>query len=185
MLTYNDIYETLRKEKYSESLQQLSKKFIKEFKEFLQERQNQAGNSSDIFSESSQKTKKQLENAIALFKEIILRRKKKILNLAFVATETGIMKRDFENMLEIEKETFDILVKTFENQDKEITKMLQNNEEKKERNKMILFTQEVKEIIDGEGKTIGPFKVGELANLNTEIANILVENEKASIVDES
>ena len=37
MLTYNDIYEILRKEKYSEPLQPLPKSFISEFSQYINE----------------------------------------------------------------------------------------------------------------------------------------------------
>jgi len=185
MLDYNDIYEILRKEKYSETLQNLPKKFIQEFKEFVRDKKESASASTDLFSDSILKSKKQLENSISLFKEITLRRKKKLLNLAFVATETGIMKRDFENMLDVEREAFEKLVKSFEDEDKEISKILNGQEDKIEKNKMILFKQDVEQFIDHTGNTIGPFKVGQLANLDNEIVKILVEENKASLVDET
>ena len=95
MITYNDIYESLRKEKYSENLQPLGKKFISEVADYLQEKKELADKKEDMFSEAIIKTKKQLENAISIFKELMMRRKKKLLNLAFIARETGISKKDF------------------------------------------------------------------------------------------
>ena len=38
MITYNDLYEAARKERYSEQLQQLSKNFILEIAEYLKEK---------------------------------------------------------------------------------------------------------------------------------------------------
>jgi DNA replication initiation complex subunit (GINS family) len=184
MLGYNELYEILRKEKHSESLQPLPKNFLDEFKEYIQE-SNKITPQEDLFSDSLIKSKKQLENAISLFKELMLKRKRKILNLVFVATETGIMKRDYENMLSQEKEIFENLVKTFEQGDKEISKILNNKQDKKETNKMVIFKQDVEEFVDHQGNTIGPFKSGELANLDKEIAQILVSGEKATFVDEN
>ena len=103
MITYNDIYEALRKERYSEQLQPLMKGFIKEVSEYLKDRESAIGNEGDMFSSEVQKAKKQLENSVSIFKELMLRRKKKLLELAFVSAETGISKRDFENMLQFEK----------------------------------------------------------------------------------
>ena len=94
MITYNDIYEALRKERYSEQLQPLLKDFIKEVASYIKDREQLVGRDNDLFSEELQKNKKQLENSIAIFKELILRRKKKLLDLAFVSAETGISKRD-------------------------------------------------------------------------------------------
>ena len=114
MITYNELYDALRKERYSEQLQPIPKRFINEVAAYLKDKKAIAEKESDDFSEAVTKTKKQFENSIAIFKELILRRKKKILELAFIATETGISKRDFENMLAVEKESFDDIMKSLE-----------------------------------------------------------------------
>jgi hypothetical protein len=185
MIEYNELYEILRKEKYSEALQPLPKNFIEEFSLYLRSNNSLPSKDDLLFSDPGMHTKKQLENAIALFKELILKRKKKILNLVFVATETGIMKRDYENMLAIEKTVFEKLTKSFEEGDKELSKMLSGQQGKEEKHKMILFRENVDQFIDHTGGTIGPFKSGELANLESEVAKILVAGEKADFVEEN
>ena len=112
MLTYNDLYETLRKEKFSEGLQAMPKNILAEFTEYINDKKQQSNAGGDFFADAIIKTKKQLENSIALFRELMLRRKKKILNLVFVAAETGIMKRDYENMLAFERELFEKLTES-------------------------------------------------------------------------
>ena len=181
MLTYNDIYELVRKEKYSEPLQQLPKSFIQEFSLYIKE--NSYDYSSLDLSDSSIKSKKQLENSFSLFKELMLRRKKKLLNLIFIANETGIMKKDYENMHDIEKNAFDKMVKAFEDSDKELSKLL-NNKENKDINKMIVFKQEVDQLINPEGGFIGPFKQGELVNMDSQVASLFVNDGKASFIGE-
>ena len=104
MITYNDIYEALRKERYSEQLQKIPKNFVQEVSAYIKEKKSITEKSEDMFSDTIIKTKKQLENAVSIFRELMLRRKKKLLQLAFVAAETGISKRDYENMLSFEKE---------------------------------------------------------------------------------
>lgn len=186
MIGYNELYEILRKEKYSEQLQNLPKKFVEEFKEYLEENKPLDSNKDNLFSESIAKSKKQLENAISLFRELILKRKRKLLNLVLVATETGIMKRDYENMLPIEKQMFEEVIKAFEQGDKEITKILSGEKSKKEeKNKMIIFKENIDSFVDHTGNTIGPFKPGQLANLNSEIAQIFIQGGKAKLVDEN
>ena len=88
MITYNDLYEALRKERYSEQLQPLSKDFVREVASYIKDKEDIADKSKGLFSEEAQKNKKQLENAISIFKELVLRRKKKLLELAFVSAET-------------------------------------------------------------------------------------------------
>ncbi|MBU2616900.1 MAG: hypothetical protein KKB79_02900, partial [Nanoarchaeota archaeon] len=103
MITYNDIYEAARKERYSDQLQPLSKNFISEIASYLKEKKQLTLKDDDLFSDMITKTKKQLENATTLFKELMVRRRKKILSLVLVASETGISRQDFENMLVFEK----------------------------------------------------------------------------------
>jgi len=185
MLTYNDLYETLRKEKYSENLQNLSGKFLKEYSEYLSDLRASSSGESDMFSDVGLKAKKQLENSIAIFRELMLRRKKKILNLVFVAAETGIMKRDYENMLVFEREVFDKLVKAFEHGDKELVKVLSGDKGKrKEANKMVLMARDVEEFVDMNGNNVGPFNSGDLVNLDLQVAEVLVSGGQGKFVDE-
>jgi DNA replication initiation complex subunit (GINS family) len=186
MITYNELYDALRKERYSEQLQPIPKIFIKEVAAYLKDKKEIANKKNDDFSDTILKTKKQFENSIAIFKELMLRRKKKILELAFVAAETGISKRDFENMLAVEKECFDAIMKSLEKSDKEISAMLKGaeTEEISPQNKMIVFVDDTEEFLDLEGNKLGPFKKGDIANIAEEVANILIGDKKAESVEE-
>lgn len=185
MITYNELYDALRKERYSEQLQPIPKNFVKEVAAYLKDKKEIADKESSDFSNAVTKIKKQFENSIAIFKELMLRRKKKILELAFVAAETGISKRDFENMLAVEKDSFDGIMKVLEKGDKEVAKILQGvSSKEKPKNKMIVFIQDVEEFLDLEGNKMGPFKKGDAANLAEEIANILIVDGKAEGVEE-
>lgn len=188
MITYNELYDALRKERYSEQIQPLPKNFIKEVSMYLKDKKEIANKKTEDFSDTILKTKKQFENSIAIFKELMLRRKKKILELAFVATETGISKRDFENMFAVEKEMFDSIMKTIEKTDKKVSELLKgigDEEKTKSKNKMIVFIEDTDEFLDLEGNKMGPFKKGDVANIPEEIANILIIDKKAeSIGDE-
>lgn len=185
MITYNELYDALRRERYSEQLQLIPKNFVKEVAAYLKDKKEIANKESDDFSDTITKTKKQFENSIAIFRELMLRRKKKILELAFIAAETGISKRDFENMLAIEKESFEGIMKSLEKGDKKVAGILKNVGEKEEpKNKMIVFTQDTTEFLDLEGNKLGPFRKGDVANLSEEISNILIVDKKAESVEE-
>ena len=183
MLNYNDVYELVRKEKFAETLQALPKGFLIDFATYMNEGKN-LPQSADLFSESAVKTKKQFENAFALFRELILRRKKKLLSLVFVAAETGIMKRDYENMLPFEKDTFDKIVKAFEEGDKNLARSLQGEiVQVSTPFKMVLFNQDVEQFVDMSGSVVGPFTIGQMANLDSGVSGILVSSGKATFVD--
>jgi len=183
MLTYNDIYEALRREKYSEQLQPLPKSFINEVSNYLNEKKQVSEKKEDMFSDAIIKSKKQFENAISIFKEIILRRKKKLLNLAFIAKETGISKRDFETMLDFEKEMFDKIVKSMEEADKQMNDLMNGKQDKKN-HLLVTFKDRVDEFLDAKGETIGPFDIGEMANLPEEIVGILKDAGKVNVMGE-
>lgn len=184
MITYNDLYDALRKERYSEQLQPLMKDFVKDVAAYLKDREEIANKDKDLFSDSTQKNKKQLENAISIFKELMLRRKKKLLELAFISAETGISKRDFENMLPFEKETFEKIMKSINEGDRKIEKIISGvGEEDNQKNKLIIFNQDVEDFLDLEGNKLGPFKKGDIVNIPQEIANILIVDNKADPVE--
>ena len=183
MITYNDIYEAARKERYSESLQHLPKNFIEEVSDYIKEKKEIASKEDDIFSDVIVKTKKQLENAQTLFKELMRTRRKKILGLVLISAETGISKQDFENMLLIEKELFEELMKNIDRCDKAINGKMIGKKEEEHKNEMILFVSGVDEFLGLEGEKIGPFEKGQIANLPKEISQILVADGKAEVIE--
>jgi DNA replication initiation complex subunit (GINS family) len=184
MITYNDIYDAARKERYSEQLQKLPKNFIKDVADYMKEKKEIASKEDEGFSEIIIKTKKQLENATTLFKELVTRRRKKILNLVLIAAETGIAKQDFDNMFVFEKGLFEELMKCIDVSDKELSSAF--NGKKKEgmqKNELIVFNENVEEFVDLAGEKIGPFEKGQIVNIPKEIANILVGDGKVEVVE--
>jgi DNA replication initiation complex subunit (GINS family) len=181
MITYNDIYEASKKERYAEQLQPLSKNFVAEVAAYLSEKREISSKENDIFSDVIVKTKKQLENAITLFKELILRRKKKILNLVLVASETGISKQDFENMLPFEKTLFEDFMKSIDLSEKALSDMLAGSSAEEQKNELIVFKDHVEEFLGLEGEKMGGYEKGQIANIPREIAKILIDSGKAEL----
>ncbi len=187
MITYNEIYEAAKKERYSEQLQKLSKTFVEDFAEYIKEKKEIVSKSEvegEVFSDSVIKTKKQIESAITFFKELIRRRKKKILDLVMIASETGISKQDFENMLPFEKELFENLMKCVESSDSILNGILNGKKQEEQKNELVIFKQDVEEFLDMNGEKMGPFKEGDIANIPKEVAKILIEDGKAEIISE-
>lgn len=183
MITYNELYELLRKERYSEELQSLGKNFLKQVADYFEDKKALISKDSDLFSDIAIKGKKQFENAVSIFKELMTRRRKKVLNLAFVASETGISKRDFENMLDFERELFEEITKSLEKADKD---MNQGMSEEKESSKytLVRFLEDVEAFLGFEGNDIGPFEKGEVANLEKEIVDILSKDNRVEIIED-
>ena len=183
MITYNDLYEAARKERYSDQLQPLPKNFITEIAEYLKEKKQLSLKEDDVFSDMIVKTKKQLENAITLFRELMIRRRKKILNLVLIASETGISKQDFDNMLSFEKSLFEEFMKNIEISDKELNELLSERKMEKLKNELIMFKMDVGQFLDMEGEKMGPFEKGQIANIPKNVAKILVDDGKAEVIE--
>lgn len=183
MITYSDIYEAARKERYSDQIQPLPKNFVVSVAEYLREKKQLSLEDDDILSDSITKTKKQLENAVTLFKELMIRRRKKILNLVLVASETGISKRNFENLLSFEKTLFEDLMKNVEKADRKVNEILKGKKDDILKNEMVIFKEGVGEFLDLNGERMGPFEKGQIANIPKETAKILIESGSAEIVE--
>ena len=184
MITYNDLYEAARKERYSEQLQQIPKNFISEVSKYMKDKKEIAAKDSEDFSDMIMKTKKQLENAITLFKELIIRRRKKILNLVLIAKETGISKQDFENMLAIEKELFEALMSCMDSSEKKLNELLNGSKgEPTKSNDLVVFLENVDEFLGMEGDKMGPYAKGDIANIPKEISKVLLDGKKVEIIE--
>lgn len=184
MITYNEIYEAARKERYAEQLQPIPKNFIKEVADYLREKKEIAMKGNGDFSDSAVKMKKQLENAVTLFRELIIRRRKKILGLVLIASETGISKQDFENMLQIEKELFEEIMKCVEISDKKLNELLNGGiEEKTSENNLVLFIENVDSFVGLTGEKMGPYDKGQIVNMPKEIAKILISGGKVELIE--
>ena len=49
---------------------------------------------------------------------------------------------------------------------------------------MIIVTQPINEFVDMSGVVVGPFEKGRLVNIESKVADILVADGKAAVVDE-
>ncbi len=184
MLTFSDIYEAMRKEKYGENLQILPKTFLREAAEYFDEKKKFLNKEDDLFSDIAIKNKKKLDNAVSSFRDLLRIRKKKILNLAFIASQVGISKKDFENLLGFEKDLFEELVKSLERAEKnQLGEMSGGGKDKECRHRLVRFLTDVDEFLNVEGDEVGPFVRGEVANLECEIVDMLKGDSKVEIIN--
>lgn len=184
MITFSDIYEAMRKEKYSEQLQLLPKQFLVDAAEYFAEKKEFLSKETDLFSDMAIKNKKKLENALSSFRDLLRIRKKKILNLAFVASEVGISKKDFENLLAFEKELFEEVVKVLERAEKNRGADMSGAQKDERKHGLVRFLENVPEFLGFEGGEVGPFEKGEIANLENEIVEILEKDKRVEVLEE-
>jgi hypothetical protein len=86
-------------------------------------------------------------------------------------------------MLQYEKELFEVITQKLEETTKIINNMINGQQEKKLQKQLVRFSKDVESFLDLEGKTLGPFKKVEIANMPAEITNILISGDKAVAIE--
>jgi len=117
-LTYEKLYELLRREKNREELQQLDPLFFSQLVSYLAEKDRsygEAGTKNDMFSISERdRLHSELQNIRRLVKDLYERREKKVLEMALNRSRTNANIVDTSNLLSAERALFDQLVSTLD-----------------------------------------------------------------------
>lgn len=191
VITYETIYETLRKEKYNQELQKLSKTFFQDIINLLKQKEAllKSQEKKGIFPKEIEKNKKQIENIKKLLKEIYERRENKILKLALLSSRSN-KKEDLSNLLPEEKMLFyDFKTKIIEYKENILNNILSQKTpklkpkdiktEKPKFTKLIRFIKSVPRFIGNDLHIYGPFESEDLASLPSEVADTLIKRKRA------
>jgi len=189
IITYETVYETLRKEKFKNDLQQLEETFFNDVVKYLEERKKSllSSESKDsIFaSENIIKTKKQIENIQKIISELYERRETKLIQLALTASRTNYPQDSSSMTFEEKKLYFDLVNKLNNYRENILHKILAGKmpEIKEESNpdelRLIRLLESVPQFIGDDLKTYGPFETEEVANLPKRVSEILIKNKRA------
>lgn len=202
-ITYETLFELLKREKDMTDLQKLDPNFFNDFVDYLNEKKNILGKEDSLFSDGEKKkVEKQIDNAKRIIKEIYERREKKIMNIALIKSRTKSDVMDTSSFLENEKRFFDEIVKVLdvfrsdvinniidgkqasetatdkeEVNKKEINENDKKDDDKKEEvknTKLVRFLHVVPKFVGKELEEYGPFAEEDIANLPIEIADLLI-----------
>ena len=207
-ITYEILFELLRKEKDTADLQKLESTFFNDFVDYLNEKKKMLNKEDALFSyDEKKKVEKQIDNARRIIKGIYERREKKILNIALTKSRTKSDVIDTSSFLENEKKFFDEIVKVldvFRNEvidniidgkqiststiEKEkINKTDENvqNKKKIENIKLVRFLYSVPKFVGKELEEYGPFEEEDIANLPGDIADILIGKGRAEEIEDN
>ncbi len=207
-ITYETLFEILRREKDKKELQKLDSDFFNNVQTYFKEKKQGLLKLNNLSEEEFDALKSQITNAQSIFKRIFDTRERKIIDKAIIKAMTKSDIVDTNNMLEEEKEFFNKLVellsknreKTFnfvfnnkketqeESQetraDEQKTSTKQQTEKQSEEKTVIArFIAPVPKFVGLDGKIYGPFSEEEIATLPLEIANILLDKEKIEIIN--
>ena len=208
-ITYETLFELLKREKDTADLQKLELSFFDNFVEYLNEKKDMLNRDDTLFSyDEKKKVEKQIDNARRLIKEIYERREKKILNIALIKSRTKSHVLDISSLLDNEKKFLGdiekvlnayrenviysvmegkpvLQVKHQENVAKEEINAANDAEEETKSTKLVQFLYSVPKFVGTELEEYGPFAEEDIANLPAEIADLLIGKGKVEEIKEN
>ena len=190
IITYETLYEILRRERTRQELQELEQDFFNKIVKYLKEKtailESQKQKDS-IFQEETKKTEKQLENIKKILKELYERRELKIIHLAVSSSRTKTNNK--LNLLPEEQILYNNIKTTLNQSRSKILERLVQGELPKEEPKpiksnenelkLIRFIKHVPKFVGTDNNNYGPFEPEMVANLPLKITELLINKERA------
>ena len=202
-ITYETLFELLKRERDLTDLQKLEPTFFKDFVDYLQEKKKVLEKEDKLFSiDEKKKVERQIDNARRLIKGLYERREKKILDIAMTKSRTKSDVIDTSSFLVNEKSFFDEIVKVLNlfrsdvidniidgkqipgikkedgnvDENTSVSSSVESSVENKEESKntqLVRFLHAVPKFVGKELEEYGPFEEKDIATLPKEIAEIL------------
>ncbi len=209
-ITFETLFDLLRREKNREELQKMEPSFyadvisyLKEKITFLEEKNKQG----DLFAASDRdKAKREFDNIKRILRDLYELREKKIISIAINKSRSGSDIIDNSALLDEEKKMYSEFLQILNNYREGILFNLTNaklpeikeivKEEKKvevekqevkqddKTTRMVRFLHAVPKFLGKELEVYGPFEEEDIANLPVEIANVLINKERALEIKE-
>jgi DNA replication initiation complex subunit (GINS family) len=204
-ITYETLFELLRREKERSELQKLDSSFFANVLRYLKDKQAIISKQqTDLFSlEEKKKTQEQLGNVKRIIKELYNKREKKIISLAIDKSKNKAAIIDNSVFLKQEKELFDNTVKILNmNRDNVLFNIMELKEpaslegvsverkevkiekEEKKDTKLVRFLSAVPKFVGKELEEYGPFEEEDIASLPVEIADVLINKSRGEEISE-
>lgn len=191
VLTYETLFDFLRREKGHEDLQKTEQTFYGDIEKYLYEKTNaltSAEKTAHIFAGDEQvKLQKQVENIKSLLKELYDRREKKIVALALLKSRTQSTTVDTSALLEEEKPLFMELSTTLSSQrDALLHRVLAQQHRSQQDQKMtISFLHYVPKFVGRDLEVYGPFEPENTITIPKELALVLIAKGRAKEITET
>ena len=201
IITYETLYDILRREKNRAELQSLPEEFIENLINYLKKKkeilESQEKKKSIFTTIEVQKTRKQIESIQKIIKELYERRESKIIKSSIISSRTHIDTEEKNHMMLEEEELYKELTKKLNHYRENILYPLSNGEspkikvkqskpkdlktaeKPKKTAKKIRLLCDIPKFIGTDLETYGPFKDKSTTEMPDEIAKLLINREKA------
>ena len=197
IITYDALYEFLRKEKHNPELQKIDKNFFFDVIRYLKDKQallDSQKTKSTIFTLEVEKAQTQLNNVRKILKELYERRENKIIQIALFASRLQ-EKQDTSAMLPEELNLYKSLADTMSNHRSGILyrvmaaappelpinepKDIKIDKRSSDEACLIRFVHAVPQFIGEDMNKYGPFEEEDIANLPLKVAKLFVTKSRA------
>lgn len=189
IITYEILYDILRREKTRQELQKLDINLFYDINNYLKEKKSildDLKTKSSIFAQKEiEKTEKELSNINKIVKEIYDKREAKIIQLAMSASKIKNIPDD-TNLLPEEKIIFNNLARLLIDSRENIFSILLDNPAKpkvikseEEGIKTVRILQPIPKFIGDDLNEYGPMEEEYIASLPIKVARLLIKNNKA------
>jgi DNA replication factor GINS len=202
-ITYETLFELLRREKNRDELQKLDENFFSDLAAYLKGKEEvleEQKKKQDLFVvEEKEKAEKQLENIKKILKEFYERREKKLLVMALDTSKVPSIAIDSSVMLKEERMFYDNVLGVLNTFREGVLHNLQHakmpeikeikaetaeeapkiEEKPEDLLKSIKFTHDVPKFIGIDLKEYGPFEEGNVIELPPKIVDVLINKGRA------
>ena len=196
IITYETLYEVLRREKSRQEIQKIDSDFFSDVLKYIKDKkdilESQRKSDNPFASKEIERTNKQLQNIYKILKELYEKREGKIINLSLLNSRS---KSDIDTSLLLPEE-----IRFYESirnelntyRDNILNNILQGKTPFLEKpkviksefqdKKLIRFVNPVPKFVGINRFTYGPYEEEDIANLPLDVANLLIEKGRAEEV---
>lgn len=198
-ITFETLYEILRREKTRPELQKLEQTFFENLVKYIQEKQainKSQKEKTSIFNQENERTQQEIIQIRKMVKELYEKREIKILKLALSSAKTN-KNPEITSMLKEEETLFNNIKSQLIQQRKailfnileakapklQIEKPKDIKSENQDTTKLIRFIHAVPKFIAEDLNVYGPYIKEDIANLPSNSASLLVTRNKAEAIN--
>lgn len=198
IITYESLYDALRREKAYAELQKLDPDFFKGVVKYLEDKESILEiqkKKSNQFNPELSKTQIQVENIRKLIRELYEKRESKIIQIVVVASRTEASNINTSAMLSEEARFYsqllsvvniyrkgildNLLNKQLPRLGESLPKELKSHPSSQDITKLVRFIHATPKFVGDDMNVYGPFEPEDIANLPEKVAELLIEKKRA------
>lgn len=205
IITYSKIREIQRMEKGKNVFYPLPKNFVEQIQTYIKEKKELLEKNKDKNNTFSQdlynRVEYEIKNALRAIIAIFQTRQNKILKKAFLSSKTSLKIDDLGNLLDFEKEFYEKVFEMLTNYKQEcIINLLEGKKpvfisvkeksfkskkefpNKENQGTLIRMLENIPKFIGEKEEILGPFKKGDIVNIDEKLSSFLIKQQKAEKV---